>query len=57
MTDALNNVTTYGYNVLGRVTSVTEADPDGGGELLSPVTIYEYDGNGNLVSLTDPLER
>jgi hypothetical protein len=38
---------------VGRLTTKTEADPDGGGALSSPVTVNEYDANGNLVSVTD----
>ena len=34
---------------------MTQPDPDGGGELTSPVTSYEYDAAGQLTSETDPL--
>jgi len=58
MTDALNNVTTYTYDDLYRLKTVTEADPDGSSNpLLSPVTTYAYDVASQLSSVTDPLSR
>jgi RHS repeat-associated protein len=57
-TDALGNVTAYAFDNLFRLISVTEADPDGtGGGQSSPVTTYEYDAAGQLLSVTDPLGR
>jgi YD repeat-containing protein len=57
VTDPLDNVTTFAYDALYRLTTLTEADPDGGGSLTSPVTTYAYDAVGNRTSLTDPLDR
>ena len=45
-TDALGRVTTYAYDLAGRVTSVILPD----GKIIS----YSYDQNGNLTSLTPP---
>ncbi|MGE3407544.1 MAG: Calx-beta domain-containing protein [Pirellulales bacterium] len=55
-TDALGNVTTYAYTDR-RLTSITEADPDGGGGLSAPVTSFTYDAAGNMLSLIDELDR
>jgi YD repeat-containing protein len=54
VTDPLGNITTTAYDALGRVTSVTQADPDDAGAQTSPVTSYVYDANGNTLSITDP---
>ncbi|MFT3920971.1 MAG: RHS repeat protein [Myxococcales bacterium] len=34
---------------------MTLPDPDGSGSLTSPVFYYTYNGNGQLVTETDPL--
>jgi RHS repeat-associated protein len=50
-------VTTYTYDTDGRLKTVTEPDPDGGGRShpqLPMVTIYDYDRAGNLQTVTDP---
>ena len=61
VTDALgtslgdpNHSTTYQYDKLGRKTAMLQADPDGSGSLTRPSTTYQYDANGNLLSVTDP---
>ncbi len=51
--DANGNRTEYQYDALNRLLKVIEADPDGSGPLLSPVTTNVYDANGNLLSVTD----
>ncbi|MEQ8786495.1 MAG: Calx-beta domain-containing protein [Pirellulaceae bacterium] len=57
-TDALDNVTTYAYDNLYRLITVTQPDPDGSGTGdPSPVISYEYDLAGQLTTLTDPLSR
>ena len=56
-TDAQGNVTTYEYNEQGQFTKMTLPDPDGEGELTSPVFEYEYDANGNLTQITLPDEN
>ena len=33
--------------------NITKADSDSGGELTSPVTTFDYDEAGNLISTTD----
>jgi YD repeat-containing protein len=38
--------TEYGYDGIGRLTSVTQGD--------APPTVYTYDANGNIGSITDP---
>jgi len=45
LTDADNNVTSYTYDLLGRL--VKETDP------LNNITSYTYDAKGNLISKTD----
>jgi RHS repeat-associated protein len=48
-------VTHYEYDKLDRLTTKTLPDPDGlGGELISPVTHFGYDADGNLIWTTDP---
>jgi RHS repeat-associated protein len=51
------NVTTYAYaNEDGQVTSVTQPSytQPGTGTTIIPTTTYAYDGDGNVVSVTDP---
>ena len=54
VTDELGNQTTYAYNTLDLVTSVTAPDPDGGGPLTAPVTTYGYDYFQRLTSVSQP---
>ena len=49
------HTTEYVYDILGRVTTEIQPDPDGGGALSRPTTYYGYDANGNLRWVTDPL--
>ncbi|NLS94971.1 MAG: tandem-95 repeat protein, partial [Planctomycetaceae bacterium] len=52
-TDALGNTTELQYNSGdGTLQSVTEPDPDGAGPLEELVTTFEYDSQGNVVSVT-----
>ena len=53
-TNALGYVVTYERDADGRVTKLTQPDPDGAGPLSSPVTTYSYDSNGNLTGITLP---
>ena len=54
VTDSAGRTTAYQYDSLGRLTSVTEPDPDGNGSLTSLVTSYTYDGNSSRVAtITD----
>ena len=55
--DELENITSYDYDKLGRLETITAPDPDGAGPLSSPLTSYTYDAAGNLESETDPLEN
>ena len=54
-TDPMGNVTAYAYDAFGN--RVTQSLPDQyGGEQdpWSPTTTFTYDGNGDMLSLTDP---
>jgi RHS repeat-associated protein len=51
--DENGNATRFEYDALSRLVKITEADPDGVGALISPVTAYTYDVDGNLISTTD----
>ncbi|NBT35423.1 MAG: RHS repeat protein [Betaproteobacteria bacterium] len=53
--DGLGRRTQYAYDNLHRLTSLTQADPDGTGPKTSPVWHFAYDANGNRTSMTDPL--
>jgi uncharacterized protein RhaS with RHS repeats len=48
--DQAGKVTGYGYDALGRLTSVTQDAATGG---LNLVTSYGYDQVGNRISQTD----
>ncbi|MHB8974460.1 MAG: RHS repeat-associated core domain-containing protein [Pirellulaceae bacterium] len=54
VTDELGNQTTYAYNSLDLITSVTAPDPDGTGPLTAPVTSYGYDFFQRLISVSQP---
>jgi RHS repeat-associated protein len=47
-------VTTYVYDVVERLGSITAPDPDGSGPLKSAVTVFGYYATGWLKSQTDP---
>ena len=51
----MTHVTSYGYNQLNEKVSETDPDPDGSGPLAAPVTTWQYDLNGNVTGVTDPL--
>lgn len=51
----LGLVTSYGYDGEGRVTAVTGPSyTPPGGTAITPVSTTTYDGNGNVLSQTDP---
>jgi RHS repeat-associated protein len=54
VTDALNNTSTFAYDAMGHLVSVTTPDPDGGGSLTPQTTTYTYDKIGNLTQITEP---
>jgi RHS repeat-associated protein len=56
-TDALNNVTTYGYNDYHQRVSTTLPDPDGVGGLSAPVSYASYTPGGDLLTSTDTMGR
>jgi large repetitive protein len=55
--DPDSNVTSYGYDGDGHVTSQTlpPYTPPGGSSSITAPSTYHYDGNGNLTSQQDPL--
>jgi YD repeat-containing protein len=57
MIDENGNRTEYEYDELNRTERMIEADPDGEGVQISPVTSYTYDEHGNQRTITDPLGR
>jgi RHS repeat-associated protein len=57
VTDANGRGTQSVYDELGRLIKVIAPDPDGAGVLTAPVTQYSYDKVGNLLPITDPLNR
>jgi RHS repeat-associated protein/uncharacterized delta-60 repeat protein len=55
VTDALGRTTTYAYDKLDRKIKETGPDPDGAGAThAAPVTHYEFDAVGNLLSVVSP---
>ena len=52
-TDENGNLTRYDYDALNRLIRIVEADPDGAGPQLSPVTQFAYDKAGNLLETID----
>ncbi len=50
--DGNGNTTECTYDVLGRLRMQRQADPDGGGTLISPITGYSYDAAGNPLTTT-----
>ncbi|MEM7758756.1 MAG: FG-GAP-like repeat-containing protein [Cyanobacteria bacterium P01_A01_bin.40] len=55
--DGNGNRTEFKYDEKDRLIKTISPDPDGDGELTSPVTTSTYDGVGNLIATTDPLGR
>jgi RHS repeat-associated protein len=53
--DENGNRSEFEYDSQNRITKITEADPDGVGDLTNPVTSLTYDQSGNLVKTIDPL--
>ncbi|HEY3505184.1 MAG TPA: LamG-like jellyroll fold domain-containing protein [Actinocatenispora sp.] len=54
VTDPLQRTTSYGYDIYGRQTSITQPDPDVADGPDGPVTSLGYDRDGELISTTDP---
>ena len=54
VTDFTGKVTSYAYSGT-TLSTVTEADPDGAGPAVSPVTHYSSNAQGLLTQSTDPL--
>jgi YD repeat-containing protein len=52
--DADGNITAYEYYAQGTLKKETLPDPDGTGGLSPPVTLHEYDADGNRIKTTDP---
>lgn len=55
--DGLGNRTEYVYDEQSRLIETVSPDPDGDGELTSPISTSTYDNAGNLIATTDPLGR
>ena len=55
--DGNGNRTEFIYDAKNRLIQTIAPDPDGAGELTSPITINTYDKNGNLIGIIDPLGR
>jgi RHS repeat-associated protein len=53
--DGIGRRTEYAYDNLDRLTTLTQAAPDGPGPASSPVWQFAYDAGGNRTSMTDPL--
>lgn len=53
--DTTNIATHRTYDSRGRIILERLADPDGSGQLDAPTSIYRYDADGNLASMTDAL--
>lgn len=56
-TNARGYTTSYEYDKRGLKTKETQADPDGGGQLGTPIYLFAYDLFGRQTSVTDPLGR
>lgn len=54
VTDPLSRVTSYEYYDEGRITKVTQPDPDGAGSLASPVITTAYNAVGLVTNVADP---
>ena len=55
--DFASRTATLAYDGSGRLTSITQPDPDGAGALTSPVTDFSYDATSHLLTtLTNPLD-
>jgi len=57
ITDIAGRTTTLAYDGSGRLTSITQPDPDGGGELSAPVFEFGYNAANRLTSLTDANDK
>jgi len=55
VTDPMGNTTTYAYDHRSFLTTATQPAIMVGTVSVSPVTTYNYDNAGNLLSRTDPV--
>ncbi len=52
--DHLGAISTFDFDIYSKVFRVTQADPDGAGPLLSPVTKLGYGTSGDLIFVKNP---
>lgn len=58
VTDSAGRTASLAYDANGRVTSITQPDPDGAGSQAAPVTSFEYDATTHrLTKVTDALSQ
>ncbi len=57
ISDPASRTATLAYDGSGRLTSITQPDPDGTGTLAAPVTSFGYDSSNRLTTRTDALSN
>jgi YD repeat-containing protein len=57
VTDSAGRTGALGYDANGRLTSITQPDPDGAGPLSAPVTAFGYGTGYRVTSVTDAIAQ